>query len=178
MRAGREKGRDNFFTNVDRVDLSFNRLNWLERNVQCTSTYTCFYYVTNFLVQNKCMFLKFFSFTFMKIEQNYLLVLIHLNSADLRGNSRRLYFTKTTLQKMRKTAMVRCDTKKTNQIKITPPWNFVAMLQKVYFHRSILSWVPVLPRLNSPRVSQHHINFTLLDHRSPLFFKTWIIYSS
>ena len=65
------------------------------------------------------MFLKFFSFTFMKIEQNYLLLLMHLNSADFRGNSRRLYFTKTTLQKMRKTAM-ESMIQNTNQIKITP----------------------------------------------------------
>ena len=27
-----------------------------------------FYYVTNLLLQNECMFLKFFSFTFMKVE--------------------------------------------------------------------------------------------------------------
>ena len=54
------------------------------------------------------------------------------------------------------------------------------------FHRSILSWVPVLPRqvtqnrdkLNFPRASQHHIDFTRLDHRWPLFFKTWITFSS
>ena len=43
----------------------------------------CFYSVTNFLVQNECMFLKLFSFTFMKIEQDYHLFQIHLNSADL-----------------------------------------------------------------------------------------------
>ena len=43
----------------------------------------CFYYVTNFLVQNECMFLKLLSFTFMKIEQDYHLFQIHLNSADL-----------------------------------------------------------------------------------------------
>ena len=47
----------------------------------------------------------------MKIEQNYLLFLIHLNSADLGGNSQRLYLTKITLQKMRKTAMEKDDIK-------------------------------------------------------------------
>ena len=70
-----------------------------------------FFYVTDILVQNKCMFLKLFSFTFMKIEQNYLVLLMHLNNADLTGNGHKLYFTKTTLQKMRKTAMDKYDTK-------------------------------------------------------------------
>ena len=40
-------------------------------------------------VQNECMFLKFFSFTFVKIAQNCIFVLVRLNSADLRGNSYR-----------------------------------------------------------------------------------------
>ena len=31
---------------------------------------------------------------FMKIEQNYIVFLVDLNSADLRGNSQRLHFTK------------------------------------------------------------------------------------
>ena len=121
------------------------------------------------------MFLKFFSFTFVKTKQNYLLFLIRLNCADLWGNSQRLYFTKTTLQKMTRqdkwaTAVEgnpkapfsmllpwlaastatngrdghnsypvvytrwqwRDMIQNTNQIKITPAWNFVAMLEKVF----------------------------------------------
>ena len=42
----------------------------------------CFDYVTNFLVQSECMLLKFFSFTFMKIEQNYLLFLVHARTYE------------------------------------------------------------------------------------------------
>ena len=46
------------------------------------------------------------------------------------------------------------------------------------FHRSILSWVPVLPRQvtqncdkrNFPRALQYHIDFTRLNHWRPLFF--------
>ena len=56
--------------------------------------FLCFYYATNFLVQNECMFLEFFSFNFKKIKRNYPLFLILLNSADLRGDNQRLYFTK------------------------------------------------------------------------------------
>ena len=44
--------------------------------------FNCFDYVTNFLVQSECMLLKFFSFTFMKIEQNYLLFLIHARTYE------------------------------------------------------------------------------------------------
>ena len=43
-----------------------------------------------------------------------------LNSADLRGNSEPLNFTKTTLQKMIMTATERYDTKNTSQMKMTP----------------------------------------------------------
>ena len=32
----------------------------------------------NFLVQNECIFLKFFSFTFTKIEKNYIVFRTHL----------------------------------------------------------------------------------------------------
>ena len=46
----------------------------------------CFYYATNFLIHNEYMLLKFFSFTFMKIEQNCIFFPIHLNGADLHGN--------------------------------------------------------------------------------------------
>ena len=35
------------------------------------------------LFPNECMLLKFFSFTFVKIEQNCIFILVLLNSADL-----------------------------------------------------------------------------------------------
>ena len=47
------------------------------------------------------------SFNLVKIEQKCIFVLVRLNSTDLRGNSQRLNFTKTTLQKMSMTAMER-----------------------------------------------------------------------
>ena len=62
----------------------------------------------NFLVQNECMFLKFFPFTFMKIELNCIVLLAHLNtcSVDLQG-----WIYEMTLQKMSFTAMQRYDAK-------------------------------------------------------------------
>ena len=124
----------------------------------------CFYYVTNCLVEKECTFLKFLSFTFMKIEENYLLFLIHLNSADLRGN-------KTVLQKMSMTAMERYDKKhqpkKDNAcLKLrcyARESLFFFFLQKA-FHRSILSWVPVLPdrsrKIVTNEIFQELCNFT------------------
>ena len=51
------------------------------------------------------MFLKFFSFTFVKIEQYF------RPRADLRGNNQLLNFTKNKLQRMSMTAMERYYTK-------------------------------------------------------------------
>ena len=134
---------------------------------------------------NAC-FWSSFSFTFLKIEQKYLLSLIHLISAGLWGNSQRLYFTKTTLQKMRKTAMERYDTKHEPNACLKLRYYAREFFSTKTFHRSILSWVPVLPRqvpqnrdkLNFLRDSQHRIDFTRLHHRWPLFFKTRITCSS
>ena len=71
-----------------------------------------------------------------------------------------------------------------NQIKVTPAWNFVAMLEKVFFFVLLKPFIdraclglqsfPDRSRKNFPRASQHHID---LDHRRPLFEKK-ISYSS
>ena len=132
----------------------------------------CFYYVTNCLVEKECTFLKFLSFTFMKIEENYLLFLIHLNSADLRGN-------KTVLQKMSMTAMERYDKKhqpKKDNACLKLRCYARESLFFFFFTKSLSSFDPVLgsspsrqvsqnrDKRNFPRALQLHIDFTRLDH--------------
>ena len=87
---------------------------------------------------------------------------------------------------MRMTVMERYDTKnqpnKDNEcLKLRFYAREIFFFFAKTFHRSILSWVLVLPRQvkrDFPRASQHNIDFTRLDHRWPLFFKTWITCSS
>ena len=67
------------------------------RSVNLMGLFFCFYCAKNFLVQNECIFLKFFSFTmftFMKIEQNYIFLLINGNCEDLRGKKPKIIFRK------------------------------------------------------------------------------------
>ena len=93
------------------------------------------------------MFLKFFSFTFVKIEQYF------RPRADLRGNNQRLNCT-NKLQRMSMTAMERYYTKhQPNEDDTCLKLRCYARERFSFFgknlsslQRSILSWVPVLAR--------------------------------
>ena len=98
-------------------------LMWLDANV-CITIRT--------LVQNECMISKFFCFTLMKIEQNCIFLVVHLNSAALRGNTQRLNFTKPPSRRWA-WRQWRDMIQNTNQMKMKPAWNFVAMFEKVFF---------------------------------------------
>ena len=63
------------------------------------------------------MFLKFFSFTFVKIEE-YFFVLVRMNSANLRGKNQRLNFTKKHTLEGEDDG--NGEIQNTNQMKMTP----------------------------------------------------------
>ena len=86
----------------------------------------------------------------MKIEQNCLLLLIRLTEYGPMKKQPEIIFQKNLTPEDEHDGKWRDMIQNTNQIKITPTSNFVAMLEKVFFCKNLSSIDPVLGSSPSP----------------------------